>query len=429
MKVSAVLSVAALVAADNSDLTRAKQSAPRAHFTGSGHAEIRAKLNAALQTGALAMPKATECAAFTLEELGALEEEFFHMRSPELFASDLRAPKHTSVESVRSEVLEDLEYVKQHPAVLEALRDSRCAELAMQWVHHLDTTARSAFANRKLPLLAEKGTREHAPTLLRDGHHTVVRKLSKRVTCQIGHDAKAVKRGVWEGFPTWPYEVAYNASGYGPYPFWSGPGPSGSLSGKGAPIYTRWSAVLNAERLEHSQCSTRDMFGEDMPCTHLFLGDQHAYLFSQDEIHCCESSFPGYACHLTTMQRDFYNVFQKEETVNDYISEHGYYSGKVKKYSMHLTRPRNFWFWYVTDMNDRPIEQGEGPCNMYSESGTRDCWGPPKMLWHQYDPDTFSEAILDPEVFAVPEVCKTTNQKCVVTPTNFCGDGDDTIVI
>ena len=32
---------------------------------------------------------------------------------------------------------------------------------------------------------------------------------------------------------------------------------------------------------------------------------------------------------------------------------------------MHLTDPDNFWFWYVTDMDGSPLEQGEGPCDMY----------------------------------------------------------------
>jgi hypothetical protein len=120
------------------------------------------------------------------------------------------------------------------------------------------------------------------------------------------------------------------------------------------------------------------------------------------------------------MQRDFYKVFDYAGTVENYKSESGYYSGSVKKYHMHLTSPSNFWFWYVTDMNDKPIEQGEGPCSMYSSDGSRNCQGPPKMLFHQYDPNTFKEANLSSEVFAVPEVCKSTYQSCEVQPTNFC---------
>jgi hypothetical protein len=120
------------------------------------------------------------------------------------------------------------------------------------------------------------------------------------------------------------------------------------------------------------------------------------------------------------MQRDFYKVFDQQTTVDSYKSESGYYNGKVKKYSMHLSNPSNFYFWYVTDMNDKPIEQGEGPCSMYSSAGSRNCGGPPKMLFHQYNPDTFQEAKLDSEVFALPDVCKNTLSDCEVQPTNFC---------
>lgn len=101
----------------------------------------------------------------------------------------------------------------------------------------------------------------------------------------------------------------------------------------------------------------------------------------------------------------------------------GLYTGKAKKYSMHLSNPSNFYFWYVTDMNDRPLEQGEGPCDMYDQWGTRNyCSGPPKMLFHQYHTDTFKSTTIDPEVFALPDVCKKTPYTyCMVQPTNFCG--------
>merc|ERR1712007_7886 len=116
----------------------------------------------------------------------------------------------------------------------------------------------------------------------------------------------------------------------------------------------------------------------------------------------------------------------------DYRSEHGFnISGPVIKYSMHLTRPSNFFFWYVTDMNGTPIEQGEGPCNMYSSwSHDRNCQAPPKMLFHQYDTKRFfTNVTLHPENFAVPDVCKTTKKYCLVTPTNFCGDTSATVAV
>ena len=43
---------------------------------------------------------------------------------------------------------------------------------------------------------------------------------------------------------------------------------------------------------------------------------------------------------------------------------------------------------------------------MYSSAGTRECSGPPKMLFHQYHPSTFKAATLTDDVFAVPKVSR-----------------------
>jgi len=98
---------------------------------------------------------------------------------------------------------------------------------------------------------------------------------------------------------------------------------------------------------------------------------------------------------------------------------------------MHLTNPQNFHFWYLTDLHDRPIEQGEGPC-VRSYDGLRTgygCSGPPKYLYHQYDPRTFREAKLEARIFEVPEICKRSASNkvplCLVSPTIFCTQPDD----
>ena len=115
------------------------------------------------------------------------------------------------------------------------------------------------------------------------------------------------------------------------------------------------------------------------------------------------------------------DVFTYDGIVRDYVAEDGLFAGSVKKYSMHLANPSNFYFWYVTDLDDQPVEQGEGPCAMYNTNGTRDCGGPPKMLFHQYHQETFKEAVLDDAVFALPPVCQTTKTTCLVEPTSSCG--------
>merc|ERR1711920_848006 len=127
--------------------------------------------------------------------------------------------------------------------------------------------------------------------------------------------------------------VTYNASGYGPYPFWAAGGGSGGSLTKGTPIQTHWSAVLNSERLDHGMCSLQSLglgWQQDAACTHLFLGSSYAYLFDQAQAHCCISSKPysglgfppsGGQCTLTTMQRDFYKVFDYAGTLDNYKSE------------------------------------------------------------------------------------------------------------
>jgi len=421
------------------DLQRAHRSTPRDSLRGENPAAIREKLNGALQQGSLKMPQGTPCEEFTLTELANLQKTFFALRSPELLTQDLRAPRHLSMSALLEELENERMYAELHPEVEEAIRDGKCAELAMQWVHHLSEDARGVVSKERLPLLAKKGTAEHAPELINGGHHHVAKKLASKVTCQTGHDAKAEARGTWAGFPDWPYEVEYNATGYGPYPFWTAggdkldtsfPPPSPSPS-TGAPIHTYWSAVLNAEKLEHNgQCSLTGVgggFSSDGPCTHLMLGNKYAYLYNNEQTHCCISSTPTYACHMTTMPRTFVkDLFEYKGDIENYKSESGYYNGTVKHYSTKLAPSGNIYFWYVTDQDNKPIEQGEGGCDF---TGSHSCSVGPKYLWHQYNPATFKETTLDPSVFAVPDVCKSTTSYCEVTPTFFWGDTERNTVV
>merc|ERR1711964_601147 len=121
-----------------------------------------------------------------------------------------------------------------------------------------------------------------------------------------------------------------------------GGGSGGKLSGPGTPIQTWWSAVQNAERLDHASCSLGGFGISDQACTHLFIngstGDYGwAFLYTKDESWCCMSSAPKQytPCHLTRPQRNFVDVFNYDGVI-DYTAEDGLYKGKAKKYSMHL---------------------------------------------------------------------------------------------
>ena len=127
-------------------------------------------------------------------------------------------------------------------------------------------------------------------------------------------------------------QVSYNASGYGPYPFWTAGGGVGVLDGPGAAIRSYWSDVRNAERLEHASCDLKGVGHEDgVPCVHLFVNGSYAYLFSADEAFCCVSSTPDSACHMTRPQRDFMDVFSYEGVLANYTAEDGRYAGPAKK--------------------------------------------------------------------------------------------------
>ena len=130
---------------------------------------------------------------------------------------------------------------------------------------------------------------------------------------------------------------------------------------------------------------------------------------------------PTEACHLTRPQRNFMDVMEFDGVIQNYVAEDGLYSGPAKKWSMHLTVPANFYFWYVTRPDNMPLEQGEGPCDMYitNASRARDCIGPPKMLFHQYHTDTFTPVTnMSASIFALPEICTSAALTyCDVQPT------------
>ena len=418
------------------DVVRAAKVQPSAPYTGADATAIRLQLNKHLSHGPLALPNGgTPCEQFSLEELHDIQRKLVCAADSALAASygatDKRAPRWVDAAALAAEHAVEAVEAAAHPTTIgTAARDARCHDIAMAWTHHLGAGTRAGLvaAGTALPLLPKRGAEHHMPKLRAGGasHAPQAARLAAAVTCQIGHQANKTAAGKWEGFPHWPYEVTYNASGYGPYPFWTlgGGTGAGTLSGPGAPIQTWWSAVQNAERLDHSQCNLAGLGGSaKVACTHLFLDNAYAYVFTKNGF-CCQSSGPEQVdrCHMTRPQRTFMDVFDFKGVIN-YTSEDGLFSGPAKQYTMHLTNPSNFWFWYVTDMKDQPIEQGEGPCEMYSATGTRACTGPPKMLFHQYHPGTFKAASIDPSVFALPDVCQNSTGKlktCFVEPTNFC---------
>ena len=370
---------------------------------------------------------------------------------------DGRAARHLTVDTLVEENRLDAAYVADHPESHDAVRDSKFFEAAMQWVHHLSESARSewhALTDATVPLLPNRGGAEMSADLRANGHDALADKSEEVVSCQTGHNAEAFEAGNWTGFPDWPDEITYKAKGYGPYPFWySGSAASGDLTGAGADITTYWSGVQNSERLEHSTCTQSIGGTSGDACTHLFV-DKWAALFGADESWCCWSSTPNLpSCFMSTVKRGFQDLFTYNG-ISDYTSESGLYSGQVKNYTMTLTSVPNFWFWYYTgesmlvatvdslphsltlsprqpcslslppdpvaaraptDLDDKPVEQGEGSCVM-----PRGCGGV-KYMFHQYNQSAFEITDLtDTDKFTFPDVCLDTQETCTVSPTSLC---------
>ena len=62
------------------------------------------------------------------------------------------------------------------------------------------------------------------------------------------------------------------------------------------------------------------------------------------------------------------------------------------------------WFWYVTDMEGNPVEQGEG-----GKSNT-DGSGAGVHIWHSYR--NFTEEAIPESTFAIPAICQNTRNTC-----------------
>lgn len=414
------------------DLTRARQAFPSAQFTAKSAKEIRKMLNHHLRSGKLSMPLAQPCEEFSLKELGLIQQQLATCSNQELwsFASaGSRAPRHDSSSKLAADIIYWDEYVQSHPDVTEAVRDGRCHEVALQWVHHLTDSTRLAFStysNISMPLLP-KNLENH--TFLLAQHPGVKVLLNEQVSCQTAHSSESLGyEGHDADWPVWPNELTYEATAYGLYPFWN-LGKLGSLEetfalnmSKSGHLRTYFSGTHNQARYDHSECPSLPdglQFGnfplKNMPagpCTNLFLGDGTGFLYSRvsDRSFCCMTSRPvGQGpCRLTAVSPNFIDKFDFIHDFN-YTAESGSYEGLAKLYARKGPDTFPIWFWYVTTLEGLPVEQGEGYCLMYGPDGTRKCTDESSInhavVFHQYHPETVERWEYNSNVFNVPEVC------------------------
>jgi len=267
------------------------------------------------------------------------------------------------------------------------------------WAHHLsDAAKRSVQALPTVPVF--------------DSTKADDKLYEAKATCQTGH--AMVKGGDGTSthqWPDWPEELHYKAKAHGAYPFWWG---GGSDSGS-ADMEVYWSEKQGAEKFIHSSCTGQSSWLNGA-CTHLMLAgttsqdDAKAYMYKADESKCCISqpsgSGFGPAEKLSPSQGNFYNTLK-------YVDERDfdgvYYSGKAKYYKLTGVNEPVREFWYFTDLDGKPVQQGE------AGTGPTDQGYPTSIghtIWHDYDQSTFDTSAIDASVFAVPEACKTTTLTC-----------------
>jgi len=109
---------------------------------------------------------------------------------------------------------------------------------------------------------------------------------------------------------------------------------------------------------------------------------------------------------LAPSQGTFWKTFADKGEVN-FSGVH--YKGKVKYYLLSGVNEPITDFWYFTDLDGKPVQQGEGG------TGPTDQGYPTSIghtIWHDYDQSSFDTSSIDPSVFAIPAACKSTTLSC-----------------
>jgi len=369
------------------DLVRAKSIKQSSRLGGVSPQEIAEKINGHMVK--LGLPT-KECSEFSLAELNSLVREMFPHLNQDLNdiygdATDLRTRRFATLAEYEKHWEEDAEHA------VEVIRDAKCAEAVMLWAHHLSEGGKQAWGQKELPTVPAYDAEKHD---------------QKSFNCVTGHSMSADHTSDHK-WPHWPEDLHYTAKGHGAYPFWSG---GGSDSGT-ADLEVWWSERLQSEKFYHSTC-TEPYLGRKNPCTHIMTGGQpnpKGYLFTDSK--CCRTEptgvGPGPSQKLAASQSDFMDDFTYQGVV-DFKGVH--YQGKAKYYLMKLPRSQAVRdFWYFTDMNDMPVQQGE------AGTGPTDQGYPSSIghtIWHDYDPSSFTYDQIDASVFEPPAICKTTVKRC-----------------
>jgi len=425
----ALLSAGCVVAQDiflsnttpsQADLVRARTLKQTGRLAGSSPQDISAKLNAHIQKAGGAKKY---CQEHTLSELNAVTRQMLGRASDDLEAI---YKSNGDARSKRYGTLAEYETSWDKEQDDEVVREAKCFEIGELWAHHLSEADKKDLISTvpALPVFEPEKTSNKF--------------YEESTSCQQGHAMVSGGDGTsTHQWPDWPEELHYKAKGHGAYPFWWG---GGSDSGT-ADLEVWWSEKQGAEKFYHSSCTgkssgkgrshlragkgrgsnaTSTSNWLNGPCVHLMLAPKEssakpqAYLYTADEKTCCISEPTGGSGQfgpselLAPSQGTFWKTF-------DYIDERDFngvhYQGKVKYYEYHISsRSAPITdFWYFTDLDGKPVQQGEGGTGP-TDQGYPQARG--HTVWHDYDPATLDTSGIDSSVFTIPSSCKTTSLSC-----------------
>jgi len=388
--------------ASDEDLRRANApSASGSNISGKSHAAIASKINTLLSLSDGVELK--DCDSWTLEDLNDILSKLHCHRSSELSGrypdGSGRALRFGSISEYEEAWGAELLQAVQDPSSIPVLRHAKCAEALMLYSHHISEEGKVALTNQEsgleLPSLPvfDAGYQQHA---------AVGALYSESLTCVSGHN-ETEGHSSDHKWPHWPEEAHYTGMGHGAYPFWLGGGGGG---GTGAPIEVWYSESKASEKFYHTACSmTEAGYSSDVPCYHLMTGaspNPTAYLYTATEDFCCISgpTSGGRAELLAVPPSDFMDHMVLNASYG--TLDGTFYSGPVKQYLMTLPNSEAVtYFWYITTMDDLPVQQGEGG---FGGRGIE--------IYHEYNTTSFEATTHDASVFAVPDICQSTTKIC-----------------
>lgn len=392
--------------ATEADLARAQSRRQTGRVAGSSPEEIADKINRHVSN----VTKQRACGDYSLEELNGLIRDMFPHLNEELSAiyskQDGRSRRFGTLAEYERSWESDGENDEG------TLREAKCAETVMLWAHHLSEGDKAAFGERELPTLPAY-----------DDEKATSRVYTEALSCQTGHAMVTGGDGTsTHEWPDWPAELHYTAIGHGAYPFWWI--STFTHEDDEAPMEVWWSETQGVEKFYHSMCAGTYAWMNGYACYHMMFsptaaGKYNAYMYNEEAsegksnaqgAECCisepTSGGVGPSEVLAPSQGNFWNTFTDKGEVD---FEGTYYQGKANYYVMTGVSEPVADFWYFTDLEGKPVQQGEGGTGP-TDQGYPTSKG--HTIWHDYDPSSLDSSAIDASVFEVPAYCLETTQAC-----------------